>query len=133
MKKGLVAAVLAVGIMFASPAPAGAWASFCDWDPLVLVVTPGGNVVPVYDSVWTSSPLDLGLPLESYTVSRVYASNGAPQTLVDMSIYVPTGLLFSYKVTDEVTSGLLGTGTVYAIKSGTSGSTVHLKFVLPTA
>lgn len=133
MKRALAAAVLAAGIMIASPTSAGAWYSYCDWDPLVLVVTPAGHVVAVYDSVWTSSLIDLGLPLESYTTSRLYDADGNPETLVDMSIYVPTGLLFRYDVTDEVTSGPLGSGHVYAIKSGTSGSTVHLKFVLPEA
>jgi hypothetical protein len=133
MKKALVAAVLAAGIMVASPAPAGAWASFCDWDPLVLIVTPAGHAVAVYDSVWTSSPVDLGLPLESYTTSRVYAANGSPETAVDMMIYVPTGLLLSYHVYDMVTSGPLGSGTVYASKAGTSGSAVHLKFILYTS
>ncbi len=133
MKRGLAAAVVAAGIMFASPASAGAWYSYCDWDPLVLVVTPAGHAVAVYDSVWTSSLLDLGLPVESYSTSRIYDAAGSPETLVDMSIYVPTGLLFSYHVTDEVTSGLLGSGHVYAIQSGTSGSAVHLKFMLPEA
>jgi hypothetical protein len=126
-----VAAALAVGLLVSSPASAGAWATYCDWDPLVLVVTPSGHVVPVYDSVWTSSLVDLGLPLESYTTSRVYDASGSPETAVDMEIYVPTGLLFRYQVHDMVTSGLLGTGTVYAQENGTSGSAVHLKFVLP--
>lgn len=133
MRRALVAVLLAAGMMFASPTSAGAWFTHCEWDPLVLVVTPAGQIVPVYDSVWTSSLLDIGLPLESYSVSRVYATNGTPETLVDMSIYVPTGLLLRFNLTDEVTSGPLATGTVYAIKSGTSGSPVHLKFVLPTA
>jgi hypothetical protein len=130
MRRALVAAVLAAGVLLASPASAGAWATFCDWDPLVLVVTPAGHIVPVYDSVWTSSPLDLGAPLESYTVSRVYSRSGAPETLVDMTISVPTGLLFRYQTTDEVTSGLLGSGTVYARANGYSGTPVHLKFTL---
>jgi hypothetical protein len=122
--------MLAVGILVFSPTSAGAWISYCDWDPIVLIVTPAGHIVPVYDSVWTSSLLDLGVPLESYTTSRVYAANGAPETAVNMSIFVPTGLLFRYYVHDMVTSGLLGTGTVYAQQSGTSGTPVHLKFVL---
>lgn len=130
MKRALVAAMLAAGVLFASPTTAGAWATFCDWDPLVLVVTPSGHVVPVYDSVWTPSLLDLGVPLESYTVSRTYSRKGAPETLVDMTISVPTGLLFKYQTTDEVTSGLLGSGTVYARASGYSGTPVHLKFTL---
>jgi hypothetical protein len=117
--------------MLVSPASAGAWATYCDWDPIVLVVTPSGHVVPVYDSVWTSSLLDLGLPLESYTATRVYDRAGRPETQVDMEIYVPTGLLFRYQVHDMVTSGLLGTGSVYAQGNGTSGAPVHLRFVLP--
>lgn len=130
MKRVLVAAAMAVGILVASPASAGAWFTYCDWDPLVLVVTPGGNVVPVYDSVWTASPLDLGLPLESYTTQRVYDADGNPLTAVDMTISVPAGLLFQYQTTDEVTTGLLGSGTVLARKNGTSGAPVHLKFIL---
>ena len=130
MKRALVAAVLAAGFLIASPTSAGAWATFCDWDPLVLVVTPSGHIVPVYDSVWTSSLLDLAVPLESYTVSRTYSRSGMPETLVDMTISVPTGLLLRYQTTDEVTSGLLGSGTVYARASGYSGTPVHLKFIL---
>jgi len=133
VKRVLVAAALAAGLLVASPTSAGAWATFCDWDPIVLIVTPAGNIVPVYDSVWTASPLDLGLPLESYTVSRVYDASGKPHTAVDMKITVPTGLLFRYTVKDMVTSGLLGTGTVYALKYGTSGTPVHLDFTLSQA
>jgi hypothetical protein len=130
MKRGLLAVLVAAMFVVFSPVQAGAWFAFCDWDPLVLIVTPAGHVVPVYDSVWTASPLDLGVPLESYTTARVYDAQNQPETAVDMAITVPTGLLFRYNVTDEVTSGLLGSGTVYAVKSGTSGTTVHLKFVL---
>lgn len=132
MKKLMVAAALATGALLAAPASAGAFITWCDWDPLVLVVTPGGHVVPVYDSVWTSSPIDLGLPLESYSATRVYVA-GRPETAVDMAIFVPTGLLLSYSLTDEVTTGLLGSGTVLAHANGTSGQTVHLKFTLPQA
>jgi len=46
MRRALVAAVLAAGVLLASPTSAGAWATFCDWDPLVLVVTPAGHIVP---------------------------------------------------------------------------------------
>jgi hypothetical protein len=132
VKRALVAAMLAVGVLVASPAAAGAWSTYCDWDPLVLVVTPAGHIVPMYDSVWTSSLIDLGVPLESTTTSRVYSPKGAPETAVSVTISVPTGLLFRYPTTDEVTSGLLGSGTVYARGSGYSGTPVTLKFVLNT-
>jgi len=130
VKRVFFAAALAAGILVASPTSAGAWATYCDWDPLVLIVTPAGHVVPVYDSVWTSSPLSLGIPLESYTVARGYDAAGHPVTVVDMTITTPTGLLFRYSTMDEVTTGLLGSGTVLARKSGTSGTPVHLTFTL---
>ena len=133
MKRGLLAAMVAVGLLVCSPTSAGAWFSYCDWDPIVLIVTPAGHLVPVYDSVWTTSLLDLGLPLESYTTWRVYAADGTPETAVDMAITVPTGVLLRYNVNDMVTSGPLGSGTLYAARSGTSGSPVHLKFILRTA
>ena len=128
----VLAAVLAAGVLFVSPTSAGAWSTYCDWDPLVLVVTPAGHIVPMYDSVWTSSALDLGVPLESTTTSRVYSRRGVPETAVTVTISVPTGLLFRYATTDEVTSGLLGSGTVYARGSGYSGAPVTLHFILDT-
>ena len=131
MKRVVVAAALAAGILMCSPTSAGAWATYCDWDPIVPIVTPGGHTVLVYDSVWTSSPLSLGLPVATYTTSRVYDAAGHPHTAVDMTISVPTGLLFRYTTYDMVTSGLLGSGTVYAAKYGTSGTPVHLYFTLP--
>ena len=130
MKRVFLAAAMAAGILVASPTSAGAWATYCDWDPLVLIVTPAGHIVAVYDSVWTSSPLDLGVPVESYTVKRAYDAAGHPVTAVDMTITTPTGLLFQYSTTDEVTTGLLGSGTVLARKSGTSGTPVQLKFTI---
>jgi hypothetical protein len=133
VKRVVVAAALAAGILVCSPTSAGAWATYCDWDPIVPIVTPGGHTVLVYDSVWTASPLSLGLPLATYTTSRVYDAAGQPHTAVDMTISVPTGLLFRYQTYNMVTSGLLGSGTVYAAKYGTSGTPVHLKFTLQQA
>jgi hypothetical protein len=130
VKKLVVAAALAAGALFAAPASAGAFIAWCDWDPLVLVVTPAGNIVPVYDSVWTQSPIDLAVPLESYKTTRVYVG-GRPETAVDMAISVPTGLLLHYSTADEVTTGLLGSGAVLAHAYGTSGQTLHLHFILP--
>jgi hypothetical protein len=131
VKRVVVAAALAAGLLFSSPTGASAWATFCDWDPLILVVTPSHGIVPVYASVWTSSLLDLGLPLATYTASRSYDAAGKPHTAVDMKITVPTGLLLRYQTYNMATSGLLGSGQVYAARYGTSGTPVHLYFTLP--
>ncbi len=131
MKKLVVAGALALGLLASAPGSAAASMTWCDWDPLVVIVTPSGHLVPVYDSVWTSSPLNLGVPLETYTTKRAYDSAGRPITAVNMAIYVPTGLLFSFSTVDEVTTGLLGGGTLLARANGTSGKTVYLTFTLP--
>ena len=128
-----MAAAMAVGVLVAAPGSAEASMTYCDWDPLVAVVTPAGHIVPLYDSVWTSSVVDLGLPLETTTVSRVYDRWGRPETLVNVEIYVPTGLLLRYSTLDEVTTGLLGSGTVLAHAYGTSGAPTYLHFVLNEA
>jgi hypothetical protein len=102
---------------------------WCDWDPIVPIITPAGNLVLLYDSVWTTSPLYLALPVSSYTVSRVYLK-GQALTAVDMVISVPAGLLFRYSTLNMVTTGPLGSGQVLASATGNSGTPVHLKFTL---
>lgn len=133
VKRFVVAAAMAAGLVFAAPISAGAMMEFCDWDPVVAVVTPAGNVVLVYDSVWTSSPLNIGLPVSSYTVSRVYDEDGNPTTAVDMVINVPAGLLSRFATNDLVTTGPLGSGVVLASQNGMSGTPVHLYFTLNKA
>lgn len=133
MKRRLLALTVGAVAGLFGAAQAFAWYSYCDWDPPVLIITPAGNVVTVHDSVWTASPLEIGLPLESYTTSRVYSRSGAPETAVDMTIAVPTGLLFQFPFTAYVATGPLLSGQTLASASGHSGSPVHLKFVLPEA
>lgn len=133
MRRVVVAAVMAMGAIGLGSAPALAWATSCDWDPVVLVVTPAGHVVPVYDSVWTAPGLNIGLPVESYTTRRAYDRAGRPVTSVDMAISVPAGLLLQFETTDMVTSGPLGSGHVYGTEAGWSGQTLHIKFTLDTA
>jgi hypothetical protein len=128
----VLAAVLAAAVVVLSPSTAGAWATYCEWDPLVPVITPAGNVVLLYDSVWTSNPVQLGVPLATTTTSRVYVE-GTPATAVDTAIWVPAGLLLQFPVKDMVTTGLLGSGQVLATKNGWSGQTLHLKFTLQVA
>jgi len=131
MKRLVVAGALALGLLASSPGSAAASTTWCSWDPLVPIVTPGGHVVLLYDSVWTPNLLNLGVPLATYTATRAYDSSGRAITAVDTAIYVPTGLVFSYSTMDEVTTGLLGSGTLLARGYGTSGRTVHLYYTIP--
>lgn len=130
MKRVVVAAAVAAGLLVASAVGASACAEYCEWDPLVLIVTPAGNVVPVYDSVWTQTVLQIGVPVETYTVEAGHHGN-QPVTNVTMTIYVPAGTLFNFSTFDEVTTGLLGSGSLLASGYGYSGSAVQLYFTLP--
>ena len=130
MKRLLIAGVLLVGALGTQVSRAGAAEYFCDWDPPVLLVTPAGHVEPVYVSVWTSSVLNIGLPVESYTATRAYDSAGHPVTKFDVAVWVPSGLLFNFTTLDVVSTGLLGGGQRLASAYGTSGHTTHLRFTV---
>lgn len=132
MRRVVLAAVLAAAVGVLTPTTAGAWATYCEWDPLVPLITPSGNVVLLYDSVWTSNLIQLGLPIATTSTSRVYVE-GQPATAVDTAIWVPAGLLLQFPVKDMVTTGLLGSGQVLATKYGWSGQTLHLKYTLQVA
>jgi hypothetical protein len=119
-----------VGALGTQVTQAGASEYFCDWDPLVAVVTPGGNVDLVYVSVYTQSPLQVGLPVESYTATRGYDQDGNPVTNVDIAVHVPAGLLMPFHTYSVVSTGLLGSGQVLAANPGNSGQTTHLRYTL---
>ena len=129
VRRVVLAALLAAAVGVLSPTTAGAWATYCEWDPLVPVITPSGNVVLLYDSVWTSNPVELGVPIATTATSRTYLA-GRPATAVDTAIWVPAGLLLQFQVKDMVTTGILGSGKVLATKNGWSGQTLHLKYTL---
>jgi hypothetical protein len=132
VKRVVLAALLAAGVVLLSPGTAGAWATYCEWDPLVPVVTPAGHVVLLYDSVWTANPIEVGVPISTTETSRVYVA-GKPATAVDTAVWVPVGLLLQFPVQDMVTTGILGSGQVMATRNGWSGQTLHLKFTLAVA
>lgn len=130
MRKFVLAGLMAALSSMVAAAPASAWAEYCDWDPPVLIQTPSGNSVLVYDTVFTSSLLQVGLPVESYSVARAYDEDGNPVTAVDMAISVPAGLVSQFSLLGVVSTGLNGSGQVLGSSSGSSGSVTHVKFTL---
>ncbi len=130
MRRLFIAGALLVGALGTQVTPAAAMESFCDWDPPVAVITPAGNIDVVYVSVYTQSPLQVGLPVESYTATRGYDAEGKPVTNVDIAVHVPAGLLMRFQTYAVVSTGLLGGGTLLAAKSGTSGQTTHLRYTI---
>ncbi len=114
-------------------APVRAAEEWCDTDPLVLIVTPGGAVVPVY--VTTGA---LGTAHQPATVAAVITYSARPTgdalgTIVQLSVAVPDDAFGRGFATRTVAStGPLGTGTIYGRASGASGGPMALTFTLDT-
>ena len=128
MKRLLAALAVSVGVFGAQASTASGMEYFCDWDPTVVVVTPAGNLDVVYLSVYTPNLRSVGLPLDSYTTARAYDSKGNPVTDVDVSVYVPGGLLSNFPTYSLVSTGLLGGGQVLGTGTGVSSSVTHVHF-----
>jgi hypothetical protein len=109
-----------------------AWDEWCDTDPLLLVITPQGNIVPLFYMTGVQAPLQVGLALLgllSMSYTAVPAQGGGTQVAVNVT--VPNGLLGTrYPARLKVSTGALGTGTVYGTDTGLTGETLTVQFHL---
>jgi hypothetical protein len=115
-----------------TPASALASDTWCDVDPVQLVVTNGGALVPIF--VTNGAPSLLYAPqllLARITHSTQSVDSGAA-TLVTVSVTVPKTLFGgTFPTRSVVSSGPLGLLKTYAIGAGTSGSPIVMRFKLP--
>jgi hypothetical protein len=108
---------------------------WCDTDPILVIRTPAGRLVPVYVTVGAQSLLLtpntlLGSLVLDYTA--VPTSDGKA-TQVTAVVKVPASLLTgSFATRSIVSSGALATGKLYARVSGVSGTPTTLVFELPS-
>ena len=127
-------AVVALLVMSIAAPVANASDGWCDTDPILLIHTPAGRLVPVYVMVGAQNLLFtpdtmLGSLLLSYTAAPT--SNGSA-TNVSVVVTVPPSLLDpSFATRETVSTGAFGTGTVFARAAGTSGTATALTFQLP--
>jgi hypothetical protein len=107
---------------------------WCDTDPILVVHTPTGRLVPVYVTVGAHSLLltpDTLLGSVVLGYSAAATSNGKA-TQVTAVVYVPRLLLSGpFETRSMVSSGAFGTGTLYAQAQGVSGEPITLVFELP--
>ena len=128
-----LAAAAAATAVVALPAPAAhASDTWCDVDPIQLVITAGGRIVPIFVTNGAPSLLyapQLLLARISHTAEPVPGG-----TLVTVRVTVPNGLFGkSFPTRSVVTSGPLGLLRVYASATGVSGSAMTMRFTLPVA
>ena len=125
-------AVAAASGLTAATAPAVlASDTWCDADPLQLVITSGGRLVPIFVTNGARSLLHLPQLLLARISHTVKSVDGGTASLVTLSVTVPNGLLGrSFATRSVVSSGPLGLLHVYATTTGMSGSAMTMQFKL---
>ena len=134
IRRFAVAMVLAlVPAVTLAPAASAASSEWCDVDPIVVIRTPKGNLVPVFNTMGVQGlqhqPAML-LARVSYTVKP--ADQGR-KTLVTLDVTIPEGLFgrdFATRTT--ISTGPLGTLKVLGKAQGESGRAMRVQFTLDT-
>jgi hypothetical protein len=131
--KVLLSALCAAVLVWGAPAStATAMESWCEDDPPVVIITPGGSMVIVYV---TSGAIGLEhlVALQLATIRHtVTPANGGLATHVDMTVEVPNDLFASgFPTRTTVSSGPFKLGTIHGTAMGRSGEPMHVAFQLP--
>lgn len=129
-----ISVILAAIVLLATGVPAAdASAQWCEEDPLVVIQTPGGSLVPLYVTNGALGAEHLPAVLAAgigYTVKSV-ESGGA--TLVKVQVQVPDDLYgYQFETRSTVSTGPLKTGAIYATTQGFSSQVMQLEFKLQT-
>jgi hypothetical protein len=115
-------------VLLAGPVPGvGATEQWCETDPLVVITTPGGSVVPVY--VTNRARGAEYLPAVVAASVNYTVKSAGDGTLVKLYVTIPA----TPGLTDAgstASTGPLATGTVYATTTGSTGQRMTLEFKL---
>jgi hypothetical protein len=131
----MLIALLVLVATIGTVTPGYAAAEWCDTDPLLIVVTPAGQPVPVFLLVGAQGlehlPAALAASLVAVTVP-VETIDAGPATRATVTVTVPNDLFErGFPTRALVSSGPLGSGTIYATAEGVSGAPMTLRFTLP--
>jgi hypothetical protein len=115
--------------LWASPTVAHAGDQWCEDDPLVVIKTPQGALVPLYVTNGARGLEHLpSVTLASVTYSVKASGHG---TTVDLAVTVPGGLLDpTFETRSTVSTGPFKTGAIFATASGYSREPMRMQFKL---
>jgi hypothetical protein len=131
MARTLVAVGIVLLLLVGSVTTGGASEEWCEYDPVVLVTTPGGRVVPVYLLIGAAGLENLPLVTAAQYHRIVEPTDAGRATLVRLEVMVPTRLgggTFPTRVT--ASTGAHATGTILDTETGLSGEPMPLTFKL---
>jgi hypothetical protein len=134
MMRFLLVIMAALALLVGLVPGASAGDEWCEVDPVVVITTPGGSVVPVFVNI-RAQGLEHLAALELSQISyTTQSTDGGTATEVQMTVLVP-GDQFSdrYPVQVVVTTGPARTGTTLASAKGYSEQDLQLKFTLYVA
>jgi hypothetical protein len=127
---GRVLASVVLLVVAAQALPASAANTWSDTDPLVVIVTPAGNQVPVYvdNGAYGTEHLAAAQAAQmAYAVKPVQSGRATMVTLTSVVPCDPTG---TYPTRAIVSTGPYATGTIYGQDSGTCGQPMSIRFKL---
>jgi hypothetical protein len=136
LRSTLATMVATVATALSATATPAAFAdeTWCDMDPVQLVITSGGQLVPIFVTNGARSALHLPQLLLARITHTVKSVDNGTATLVTVSVTVPDALLGnSFATRSVVTSGPMGLLKVYALTTGTSGAPMTMQFKLNVA
>jgi hypothetical protein len=131
--RAIVVSLLAAVLLVGPARTASAVVEWCEVDPLVIIVTPGGNVAAVHVTNYGLGAQNLPAVQAAKIVPSVTPVGSLPSRATDVKIYVaiPNGAGgASFATRSVVSTGPNATGTILATASGQSGQTLVLSFRL---
>ena len=135
IRRFAVAMVLAVlpAVTLVPTASAGS-SEWCDMDPIVVIRTPKGNLVPVFNTMGVMGLEHQAAMLAAQVSYTVQPADGGRGTLVKLDVTVPEGLLWGrdFATRTTISTGPLGTLNVLGTAQGESGRAMRVQFTLDT-
>ena len=130
---GAALATTAAATATVATAPAAfAGNAWCDVDPVQLVITSGGKIVPIFVTNGAPSVLYVAQLLLAKMSTTTQSVDGGKASLVTVKVTVPNGLLGKrFPTRTVISSGPLGLLKVYGTATGNSGSAMTVQFKLP--
>ena len=123
--------LLAAGLVLGTGGAASAAEQWCETDPLVVIATPGGKLVPLYVTTGAEGLLHLTQAQLARIEYSASPSESGRATRVSMTVSVPMGVDGARFATRSVVStGPLKSGVILASVSGTSGHAMRMEFKL---
>jgi hypothetical protein len=131
LRSTLAASTAAAVSAVAAPTAFGA-EDWCDCDPVQIVITSGGKIVPIFVTAGARGLLNVTSAVLAKISSSSKSVDGGTATEVTVNVTVPRSLLSkSFDTRFKVSSGPLGLLKEYATAYGVSGQTMTAQFTLP--